>query len=449
MLSAPSASKQSGPTRFRPASHRSDPFFAFAMVPSDELPYKVTGCSLHFRHACCVPGDLIIATHPIAGRSCNLARSSPKQGGKVERKPRLPFVLIAALGALPAAALLRYGIEAPPLTVFVVGGVALAVLAEWMRRATEQVALHAGPAIGGLLNVSFGSAAELILALFIIRSGHLDVVKAQITGSIIGTSLLGVGVACVAGGIGRSRQSFSRQRAGLQSSLLMIVVVALLMPAVVDRAEAFRAADAVLRRTTEQSLSIAVACVLLLLYGGNLVFTLVTHRDLFTRHASDVEQERARWSLPLSLGILVAATAAIAGCADIVSGALEAAASLLHLPLIFAGVVPLALIGTAADLFAAIGFARQNQMGLAMRICLGSSIQMGLVVAPLLVLISWVMGRQLTLVFPSILDLFAIGSAAFITKSIAADGETNWFEGLMLTGAYILLAIGFFFVAPA
>ena len=196
---------------------------------------------------------------------------------------RLPYVMLAALAAVPSAALLRYAFDAPPLAVFAAGGIAIGVLAEWMRRATEQVAVHAGPAIGGLLNVSFGSAAELILALFVIMGGHPEVVRAQITGSIIGTSLLGLGLACLAGGLGRDRQTFSGKRAGLQSSLLSIIVVALLLPAVFDRADAARAVPATVRAISEQDLSIGVALVLLLLYAGNLVFTLVTHRDVFSR----------------------------------------------------------------------------------------------------------------------------------------------------------------------
>lgn len=358
-------------------------------------------------------------------------------------------VMIGATLLVPVAFALRYLVHAPALAVFIVGGVAIAVLAEWMRRATEQVAIHAGPAIGGLLNVSFGSAAELILALFVIAGGHVDVVRAQITGSIIGTTLLGLGLACLVGGLKRERQTFSAARAGLQSSLLLIVVLALLLPAVFDHADANRMLPALSRAVSERDLSIGVSIVLLLLYAGNLVFTLVTHRDVFARDDPDSEVEQARWSLTTALGVLLAATVGVAGCAKLVSDALQAAAQTLHLPLLFVGAVPLALVGTAADLFAAVGFARQDKMGLVMSICVGSSIQVGLVIAPLLVLISSVVGTPLTLVFPSSLDLFAIVGAVFVTRSIAADGETNWFEGLMLIGVYILFALAFFFMAPA
>ena len=153
-----------------------------------------------------------------------------------------------------------------------------------------------------------------------------------------------------------------------------------------------------------------------------------------------------RWSVLRAIATLVVATLAVAGCAELVSEALQETAATLHLPLLFVGVVPLALIGTAADLFAAVSFARKGQMELVVSICIGSTIQVGLVVAPLLVLISLFIGHPMSLVFPSVLDLFAIASAVVITKSIAADGETNWFEGLMLVGVYALLALAFFFV---
>ena len=359
-----------------------------------------------------------------------------------------PLVLLGATLTVPVAAALRYLVQAPAVAVFVVGGVAIAVLAEWMRRATEQVAVHAGPALGGLLTVSFGSAAELILALFVIAGGHADIVRAQITGSILGTSLLGLGLACFLGGLRREKQTFSRARAGLQSSLLLIVTLALLLPAVFDRADVARSAPPIVRSASEVSLSIGTAIVLLLLYGGYLVFTLVTHRDVLARSDAQGDDGAAHWSLATAIAVLVAATLAVAGCAEFVSGALQDAAATLHLPLLFVGIVPLALIGTAADLFAAVSFGRQDRMELAMSICVGSAIQVGLVVAPLLVLIGWAIGQPMTLVFPSVLDLFAIAGAVFLTRSIAADGETNWFEGLMLIGVYVLLALAFFYLAP-
>jgi Ca2+:H+ antiporter len=344
---------------------------------------------------------------------------------------------------VPIAIAVGHFLGSFPLLIFAVGGGAIAVLSEWMRRSTEQLAIRAGPSIGGLINISFGSVAELILMTFVIVNGHPDVVRGQITGSIIGTSLLGLGLACLVGGWGRKRQTLLKRRAGLLTSLFFIVVFALVLPAVFHQAELRRGVAVAQRRIVEQQFSLGAAAVLLLLYGGNLIFTLVTHRDVF-RSASP-EPKLASWTLRKSLAVLGVATVAVALCADLVANALQGAAATLHIPLLFLGVVPLALIGTAADLFAAIAFARQDKMDLVMTISIGSAIQVGLVLAPLLVLISWTMGKPMTLVFPSLLDLFAIGGAAFIVNAISTDGEMDWFEGLLLVGAYSLLALAFFF----
>jgi Ca2+:H+ antiporter len=346
---------------------------------------------------------------------------------------------------VPIAIILGYYFPAPPLLVFIIGGVAIAILAEWMRRSTEQIAIRAGPSVGGLINVSFGSVAELILMLFVLEKGHADVVRAQITGSIIGTSLLGLGLACLFGGWGRKRQNLLKRRAGLLTSLFFIVVFALVLPAVFHQSEVRRGVVVAQRLIAEQRFSLAAACVLLLLYSGNMVFTMITHRDVFRSASPEVRP--ARWSISKALAVLAAATITVAICADRVANAVQGAAATLHLPLLFIGVVPLALIGTAADLFASVAFARQDKMDLVMAICIGSAIQIGLVVAPLLVLISWVIGQPLTLVFPSLLDLFAIGGAAFIVNAISTDGEMDWFEGLLLVGAYMLLALAFYFLA--
>ena len=359
--------------------------------------------------------------------------------------------MLSLLALVPLAIGLQFLVHAPPIVVFVAGAAAVAILAEWMRRATEQIAAKAGSTIGGLLNVSFGSAAELILMLFVIAGGHAEVVRAQITGSIMGTSLLGLGLACLVGGVPRLKQSFSRARAGHLSSLLLIVTLALLLPAAFDPADIARHAGAVRRHVSEVNLSLGVAAVLLSLYAGNLVFTLVTHRDVFS--ADDEEEnggggDGASWSLGVAIAVLVGATVAVAICADLVSGSLQAAASALHLPLLFLGVIPLALVGTAADLFAGVSFAHQDRMDLVLTILIGSTIQVGLVIAPLLVLISWLIGSPFSLVFPNLLNLLAIAAAAFIVNSIAADGKTMWFEGLLLIGVYVLLALAFFYVAP-
>ena len=346
---------------------------------------------------------------------------------------------------MPVAPALQYLVGASHIWVFLTAAAATAVLADWVRRATEQLAARVGTAIGGLLNISFGSIAELILAVFVLAAGKADVVRAQITGSIIGTSLFGLGLAIVVGSIGREKQLFKRERAGQLSSLLILVVIALLLPAVFD----FTGRNATERQVlelTDEELSLGVSAVLLVLYAANLVYTLVTHRDVFaSEEPGDAE---GAWPLWTALGVLIAATAAIALEAHLVSGALEATSGALGLSPIFLGVIVLALVGTAADLFAASWFARQGKMGLVLNICVGSAIQIALVVAPILVLVSWFMGHPMTLVFESPLDLFAIAGTAFIVNAIAADGEVTWFEGVLLIGVYVLLGLAFFFVVP-
>jgi Ca2+:H+ antiporter len=359
--------------------------------------------------------------------------------------PRQLAVPVALLVIAPVAPALQHLAGASPIWVFLTAAAATAVLADWVRRATEQLAARVGSAIGGLLNISFGSIAELILAVFVLAAGKADVVRAQITGSIIGTSLFGLGLAIVVGSIGREKQLFKRERAGQLSTLLILVVIALLLPAVFD----FTGRNATERRVlelTDEELSMGVSAVLLFLYAANLVYTLVTHRDVFaSEEPGDAE---GAWPLWTALGVLIAATATIALEAHLVSGALEATSGTLGLSPIFLGVIVLALVGTAADLFAASWFAGQGKMGLVLNICVGSAIQIALVVAPILVLVSWSMGQPMTLVFESPLDLFAIAGTAFIVNAIAADGEVTWFEGVLLIGVYALLGLAFFFVVP-
>src|ERR1700712_3996820 len=191
------------------------------------------------------------------------------------------MIRLALLAVVPVAPLLHYAFGLPPIWVFLAGIVGVGVLADWIRGATEQLAHHTGPAVGGLLTVSLGSVAELILALFVLAQGQPEVVHAQITGSIIATSLLGLGLAIVVGGARRERQTFKRERAGLLSSLLILVVIALLLPAVFDFT-ARRITHAGDVTVSEEALSLAVSAILLLIYLANLVYTLVTHRDVFS-----------------------------------------------------------------------------------------------------------------------------------------------------------------------
>ena len=345
---------------------------------------------------------------------------------------------------VPVSLVLRYFLHVSPLWVFGTAAIAIIPLAVWIQRATEQISYQSGPSIGGLLNVSFGNAAELILALFVLAAGKPDVVKGQITGSIIGNSLLGLGLATLVGTWGRRELRFNRDRAGLLSTLLILSLIGLLIPAIFDFTERdiARAANADM---LDEYLSLAVSIVLILLYIANLVYTLITHKDIFS---GKEEEQPAKWSLLLSLGILVLATVFTAWEAELVSNALESTSSILGVPEFFLGVVVLALVGNVAEYVSGMYFARQNQATLVMSIMVGATIQVALLVAPLLVLISFLIGTPMNLVFTNPLELVAIAGVAFAVEAISKDGELTWFEGAMLIGVYLLLAIAFYYVTP-
>lgn len=368
-----------------------------------------------------------------------------------ERSSRI-FLGLLALAPVPIV-LEHAGVS--PLWVFATAVAAILPLAEWMRRATEQAAHRMGSAIGGLLNVTFGNAAEMILALFILKAGHADVVKAQITGSIIGNSLLGLGLAIVAGSMGRERQTFNRDRAGMLGSLLVLAVIGLLVPALFDYTENLHP-GVPNRRQLGEHMSFAVSIVLILVYAANLVYSLVTHRDVFSVGEDDNEADGATaaaaaegaWPLWKSIGVLLAATLAVAWEAELVSGSLEATSSQIGLSTFFLGIIPLAVIGNAAEYISAVYFARQNRMGLVMTITVGSTIQVALFVAPVLVLVSPLLGTPMSLIFHNPLELIAIAAVAFSVNAIAQDGESTWFEGVLLLAVYAVLGIAFYYVTP-
>ena len=350
---------------------------------------------------------------------------------------------------VPISLVLDYVVHAPPAWVFITASVGIVPLAEWIRRATEQLAATVGSTIGGLLNVSFGNAAELIIALFVLKAGQANVVKAQITGAIIGNSLLGLGLAIVAGSIGRGRerQTFSRARAGQLGSMLMLAMIALMIPALFDYTERGHV-SAELADVLDERLSLGVSVVLIAVYVANLVYTLVTHRDVFAGAVEEEEKEqhKAHWSARKSVGVLVAATAVTAVQAELVSSSLEGTASGLGLTPFFLGITVLAVVGNAAEYISAVYFARRNRMGLVMSITVGSTIQIALLVAPLLVIVSYFFGAPMNLVFANPLELMAIAGVAFTVNAIAHDGETTWFEGVLLLAVYALLGIAFFYV---
>ena len=350
--------------------------------------------------------------------------------------------IVAPLVFVPLSLGLHHFSHVAPQWIFLSGLIAIGALADWVRRGTEEVAGHVGSVIGSLLNVSFGNAAELVLALFVLAQAQTRVVQAQITGSIIGTTLLFLGIAVLAGGLPRERQTFGQPQVQLLSTLLLLVAVAILLPAAYEMTERQSSPQADLSQLDEW-LSLCVSVVLLFLYAAHLVYVLVTHRVMFAgRPAVGGGPE---WSLLQGLAVMAGGIIGIVFESELVSARLLETASGLGLSPTFMGVVMLALIGTVADLFAAVAFARADRMDIVLGICVGSAIQIGLVVAPVLVLASWAMGNPMNLVFANPLDLFSIASAAFIVRAVASDGETNWYEGLLLIGVYVMFALAYFF----
>ena len=351
------------------------------------------------------------------------------------------------LALVPVSLAMEYLFHAPPTLNFIVGVLAIVPLASMVKDATERVAAHVGSTIGGLLNVTFGNVSELILALFVLRAGQPDVAKAQITGSLIGNSLLGLGLGATFGGFKFHKQKFDRDKVGVLSSLLTLTVFALLIPAMFDYTE--RGLKGVIDPTAlDVKMSLGVAVLLIFIYLMNLVYTLVTHKDTFQDADSDEPCDIATTPLGKAVGTLLLATVFVAVEAEIVSGALDVAATSFGLSKFFLGITLLAIVGNAAEYLSAVYFARKNRMDLVMGITLGSTIQVALLVAPILVLASFAMGNPMTLVFRSPLELVAVAAAAFCVNAIARDGETNWFEGVLLLGVYAMLGVAFFYVTP-
>lgn len=348
---------------------------------------------------------------------------------------------------VPISWALEYVVHAPPVWVFVTSVVSIIPLADWVRRATEELAHRAGPSIGGLLNVTFGNVTELILAIFVLMAGEIATAKAQITGSLIGNSLLGLGLAAFVGGVGREKQKFNKERAGLLGSLLVLVVIALMVPAAFDYTERSKVVGAAANEL-DNRMSLGVAVVLILLYFANLVYTFITHRDIYSGDETTDANLDHVWPAWKSIAVLLGATLVVAVQAELVSGALNATASSLHVTTFFLGITVLAVIGNAAEYISAAYFARQDKMTLVMSITLGSTIQVGLLIAPLLVLIGAAIGHPMSLVFHSPMELIAIAGIAFAVNAITQDGETTWFEGVFLLGVYLILGIAFFYVTP-
>ncbi len=368
-------------------------------------------------------------------------------------KPSLDWLLIF----VPIAIALRFipGLE-NPTALFIVACIAIIPLAGWMGKATEHLAEHLGQGIGGLLNATFGNAAELIIALFALSKGLDGVVKASITGSIIGNMLLVLGLSLLAGGAKFKTQKFDRTAASTSATALTLAAIALLIPTIFHLVAAqVPVASGGWTPAKEQNLSLAISIVLIVTYGFTLYFSLVTHKDLFVGEAMqgaaqevghEEEEAGEHWTRGKAITVLLVATAFVALISEFLVGAVEAARGALGFTEVFVGVIVVAIIGNAAEHSSAILMAMRNKMDLSLGIALGSSLQIALFVAPVLIFASYFLApHPMNLEF-SIPEVVAVFGSILIVQQICSDGESNWIEGLQLLSVYAILGILFYFL---
>ncbi len=351
---------------------------------------------------------------------------------------------------VPIAMVMEWVLHSPPLWIFGISCLAVIPLAGQMGHATEEIAERVGEGVGGLLNATFGNAAEMIIAIVALRAGLYDLVKASITGSIIGNLLLVFGLATLVGGLRFETQRFNRTAASLGSTLLVLSAVGLVVPAV------FHMLVGNTAQAAERNLSLEISIVLFLTYVASLFFTLRTHRHLYMGdpHADregteGTPKEPAHAPVPLSrsIGKLVLATVGVAIIAEFLVGAATETAEQLGWSEVFVGVIVVAIIGNAAEHSTAIIMAAKNRMDAAINIAVGSSIQIALFVAPVLVFLSYFIGKggPMDLIFTP-LEVLAVVASAGIMAFCANDGESHWMEGVQLLAVYVILGIAFYFL---
>lgn len=355
-----------------------------------------------------------------------------------ERASALQIGVYALLIFIPVALAVRL-LRLGDVWLFVTAAAAIIPLAKILGTATEELALRVGPGIGGLLNATFGNAVEMIIAFFALQAGLYEVVKASITGSIIGNVLFVLGLSIYLGGLGRDKQTFNRTAASASASQLIVAATGLLIPA------AFAVTSPAARLTTglKEQLSIGVAVILLLSYVAQLIFFLRTHKHLYSEEV-DLSMHGQTWSIRHSLILLMVATALVAVMSEILVEGVSYLTHQLGLTELFVGVILIAIIGNAAEHLTAVIVAMKDKMDLAVNIAMSSTLQVALFVAPVLVLLGFVINRPLDLFF-NLFEVAAIGATMLIANAITQDGESNWFEGLQLLAAYAVLGVAFFF----
>ena len=359
------------------------------------------------------------------------------------RESKLNILLVA----VPLTVYFNYIAHDPNIS-FITSMIAIMPLAFLMGKATEEIALRTSESVGGLLNATFGNAAEMILALFALYAAStttspetaenmIHLVQASLIGSILGNLLLVMGLSFVWGGLHHSEQKFSETQVSSNSSLLLLAVIVLIIPTVFNFTVDGTAGD-----EGVEKLSHAAAIILLAIYGLFLLFQLKTHSHLFA--TDNVHHEEPQMDQKDAIILLVLATILVSWMAEVLVHSVESAAEQYHLPYIFIGVILLPLFGNAAEHFTAVSVAAKNKMDLSFAISIGSSTQIAVFVAPLMIMIAWMWGVPLTFEF-GILETIAVFLAVSIANLIAADGKSNWLEGLMLLSTYAVLGLAFFF----
>ena len=345
-------------------------------------------------------------------------------------KPSLDWFLVL----VPIAIVLEV-VGGPDLAIFLTSAGAILPLAGLIGRSTEQLALHVGPRLGGLINATFGNVTELILAIFLLLEGRIEIVKASLTGSILGNLLLVLGLSFFLGGLKHEEQEYNARSASVHATSLVLAVAGLLMPALF----AHGGDHSLIQR---EVVSGTVAAVLITLYLAALAFTLVTHEHLF--HTPDADEEPS-WSRGRAIGYLLGSTAFVALMSEFLVGSLDPAIESLGLSEAFVGLILIPIIGNAAEHSSAVMFALRNKVDVTLEIAIGSSTQIALFVAPALVFISLLVGHPMDFIF-STFEVAAVAVSTFLVFMISVDGRSNWLEGAQLMGAYGIMAISFYFV---
>jgi Ca2+:H+ antiporter len=345
------------------------------------------------------------------------------------------LILLLFIPISVAAHFLEWG----ELMVFITAGLAILPLAAWMGTATEEIAVVVGPSLGGLLNATFGNATELIIALVALNAGLIDVVKASITGSIISNLLLVMGFSMLLGGLRYKEQTFQPIVARVNAASMNLAVIAILMPT------AMNYTSQGINEQTLQNLSIAVAVVLILVYALTLLFSMKTHSYLYDVGVAEIEETaHAKPNMTLWIGVLLVCTVLVALESEMLVDSLEVATSQLGLTALFTGVILVPIVGNAAEHATAVTVAMKDKMDLSLSVAVGSSMQIALFVAPVLVIAGRILGQPMDLDFKPF-ELVAVVVSVLIANSISSDGKSNWLEGTLLLAAYTVLGFAFYF----